>query len=83
MQLTNYSTDLITPKDISLIEQMINENPDRCILFYKLRLTQSIKNITPDHYIVLGYMIGLIHATEKTLEDFHYNNNPLTKCRAN
>jgi hypothetical protein len=42
-----------------------------------------IKDITPTHYIYLGWAIGQIQATEKTLGNFYQTQNPLSKCRAN
>jgi hypothetical protein len=74
---------LITVSEQYAITCLVCEYPEKPISFYTIRLPELIKNITPKHYLYLGLVIGQISATEKTLEEFTQNNNPLSKCRAN
>ena len=75
---------LVSTRDREIIEEVALCSPGDLPLFYLVeQLQKRIKNITANHYMVLGFVVGVIRGTEKTLEEFHNNQNPLSKCRAN
>ncbi len=73
----------ISRKDRTSIERMVVEYPNLPLSIYTARMFQTVQDITPNHYMYLGLVVGQLSATEKTLENFHNTQNPLSKCRAN
>lgn len=76
-------TNRVSRNDQFDIDCLVSAFPNMPLDFYAVQMHNSIKNITPYHYIYLGIMIGEIEATESVLIDFHNQQNPLSKCRAN
>lgn len=66
----------IKANDLMVISSIIDQNPTanifnlQCIL---LRVFGS--NIKPCHYLVLGYLIGYVVATDKAHDDFTKHNS--------
>ena len=76
--------ELVNKRDREIIESLVLENPNYSFSMQITRLHKAFGiNITPIHYIELGYVIGLICGTEQTREYFFTNQNPLSKCRVN
>lgn len=73
----------ITKSAKRTIERIVVTMPDQPFNLYSFHMALAIPNITPEHYLYLGFVIGQIEATEKTLTNFHNTQNPFSKCRAN
>ena len=66
----------INAKDLMVISSIIDQNPNSNIFHLKGILLRVFgNNIKPVHYMVFGYLIGYVTATEKTLDEFTKNNS--------
>lgn len=66
----------IKAKDLMVIYTIIDQNPNANI--FKLQgilLRVFGSNIKPCHYLVLGYLIGYVVATDKAQDDFTKHNS--------
>lgn len=70
------SIKVVAPRERRVIEQIVAENPCTPFNILALRINQHIKNVTPLHYIVLGYMIGHFVGAVESHEQIITNNLP-------
>ncbi len=66
----------ITQKDAEKITAIIDNTGLHNLNIIYFHASKSIKNITVNHALFIGYLIGQIQATEKTLETISNNLQP-------
>jgi hypothetical protein len=65
----------ISTNDLLVISSIVDQNPEVSIFNLQKTLIRVFgKNIKPVHYLVLGYLIGYVVATEKAHDDFFKHN---------
>lgn len=65
----------ISAKDFALIASIINNNPGRSLGELHIIASRVIKDINLIHGLVMGYLIGHVEGTEKTLSDIYQTNS--------
>lgn len=66
----------LSNSDRKTIQNIINRCPDSQKHQLALFIKKAIENINVNHYIYMGYIIGQIVATEKTLQKIQTNYQP-------
>lgn len=71
-------TDLaiVSPKDRKVIEGIVAASPDSAFSRFVYQLSKAFKDVTPNHYIVLGYMIGYYAGSVNSYIEIQNNNTP-------
>lgn len=67
---------ILNARDRKTIQTIITSSPDSPFSYLVLKLSKAFKNITPNHYVVLGYMIGYSRGAVETYGDILNNNTP-------
>lgn len=65
----------VSVKDFETLCAIVNENTSRSPEYIFSIAKRVIKNINVNHGFLVGYLIGYMDATEKTLSEIHKNNS--------
>lgn len=49
----------MTVKDKEFLKRIVREHPDKSYFFYQKIILKNIPNVTVNHFIYLGYLIGV------------------------
>lgn len=60
----------ISAKDLEVVSAIVNNNRDKSLTELRIIAIRVIKDISATHFLVLGYLIGYLNATEKEHSEF-------------